>query len=77
MSPIDIVPVDNQNVYDDRYMEHTLNSHNGVIVNHSAAYTLTDVVSRETSLTSIKPIIAKPPTKGTGRVVSHCTKTKI
>ena len=67
MSPIDIVPVEHM-LYDDPYMETSLN-HNGVIVNR-AAISMSDGQSREASLSSVKPLLAKIPPRGTGRVVS-------
>ena len=70
MSPIDIVPVEHM-MYDDPYMETTLT--NGVIVNR-AAISMSDGQSREASLSSVKPLLAKiPPSRGTGRVVSRAT----
>ena len=70
MSPIDIVPVDHQ-MYGD-YIEETVMGSNGVIVN-PAVISMSDVLSREESLSSVKPLISKgPPPRAAGRVVGAC-----
>ena len=69
MSPIDIVPIEHM-LYDDPYMMETSLNRNGVIVNQSAIAMSSDGISRDESLSSVKPLVGKIPPRGTGRVVS-------